>query len=65
MSSKRVLLSDKDIAKMFGMSASWVRQERFKRRNGKEHSFTVDPVMVGRCPRYRAKDVNKWVDSLS
>ncbi|MBL1146214.1 MAG: DNA-binding protein [Proteobacteria bacterium] len=58
------LLSDKDLAEMFGMSASWVRQQRFKRRNGDEHSLTIDPVMVGRCPRYRANDVKKWMDSL-
>ncbi|TVQ82919.1 MAG: DNA-binding protein [Micavibrio sp.] len=61
---EKQLLSDKDLAKMFGMSASWVRQQRFKRRNGEDHSLTIDPVMVGRCPRYRSADVKKWMESL-
>ena len=64
MNQEKLLLADKDIAKMFGMSASWVRQERFKRRHGEDHSFTVDPVMVGKCPRYRATDVRKWYEGL-
>lgn len=64
MQPKKSLLTDKDIAHMFGMSASWVRQERFKRRNGQDHTFTVDPVMIGRCPRYKAKEVHQWMDSL-
>ena len=59
------LLTDSDIAYMLGLSRSWVRSQRFKRRHGESHVLTIDPVMVGDVPRYRAVDVHAWVQSLS
>jgi|GEM_PF-2556358 len=60
----KLLFSDKEIAQMCGMSNAWVRTERFKRRRGHEHSFTIDPVMIGKSPRYRAADVFSWIENL-
>ena len=54
------LVNDAIIADLLSMSRSWVRKERFNRRHGLPHSFTVDPVMVGSVPRYRIEDVEAY-----
>ena len=59
------LLCDKDVAKLLRISASWVRQQRFRRRRGDEHVFTVEPVLLGSVPRYRAEEIEEWIDDLS
>ena len=59
------LLNDKDIASELCLSRSWVRKERWLRRHGKEHVFTVDPVMIGSVPRYRNDDVQAWMEALN
>lgn len=63
MSNK--LINDEYVASLICFSRSWVRVQRFKRRHGKSHSFTVDPVMVGDSPRYYLRDVCAWIDTLS
>ena len=60
----KLLLSDKEIAQLCSMSNAWVRTERFKRRHGHEHSLTIDPIMIGKSPRYRATDVFSWIENL-
>ena len=59
-----VLIDDVAVAALVSMSRSWVRVERFNRRHGLPHIFTLDPVMLGSSPRYRLEDVECWVSSL-
>lgn len=56
--------SDKEIASELRMSVSWVRKQRWLRRRGEEHVFTLDPVMIGKTPRYRHSDVQSWIEGL-
>ena len=65
ISENRPLLSDKDVARLLRMSASWVRQQRFRRRRGEEHVFTVEPVLLGSVPRYWTAEIEEWIDELS
>ena len=58
------LLSDKEVAAICGMSNAWVRAERLKRRRGENHNLTVDPIMIGKSPRYRAEEIFRWIESL-
>ena len=58
------LLGDKEIAEKVKLTTSWVRKQRLMRRQGKKHSFTVDPVMVGNVPRYRQEEVQSWIEML-
>jgi len=59
------LVGDGDIAKLISLSKSWVRKERFNRRHGLPHSFTLDPVMIGSAPRYRLAEVQDWIEAQS
>ncbi len=59
------LLCDKEVAAIVGMSPSWVRVQRFKRKSGTEHSFTVDPVFIGSSPRYKQEDIQIWLSTLN
>lgn len=58
------LMCDKEVAALVSMSSSWVRVQRHKRRTGKEHSLSVDAVMIGKTPRYRREDIEAWLSSL-
>jgi hypothetical protein len=60
-----LFLSDKDIASELRMSVSWVRKQRWLRRHGREHVFTVDPVLIGSTPRYRHSDIQTWMEGLN
>ena len=57
-------INDAEIASQLSMSRSWVRSQRWRRRHGEDHVFTVDPVMVGTSPRYRTEEVKAWMDAL-
>ena len=57
-------LDDGAIAQTLCVSKSCIRGQRFKRRHGLPHWFTVDPVYIGKCPRYRASDCEAWLASL-
>ncbi len=57
-------LNDKDIAAELCLSRSWVRKQRWLRSHGLDHVFTVDPVMIGRVPRYRQGDLQSWTERL-
>ena len=58
------LLNDGDIARHLKVSKSCIRGQRHKRRRGLGHWLTIDPVMVGRGPRYRAPDFMAWFSRL-
>jgi predicted DNA-binding transcriptional regulator AlpA len=58
------LLNDKEVAKTLALSPSWVRKQRLLRKRKLPHTLTVDPVMIGRSPRYRQEDMKKWADGL-
>jgi predicted DNA-binding transcriptional regulator AlpA len=62
--NQKNLLTDGDIAHQLGLSRSWVRVERHRRRHGQDHSLTIDPVMVGSVPRYRSEEVTAWIAAL-
>ena len=47
------LITDADVARLMGMSVSWVRSQRDKRKKGLEHALRIDPVYLGNRPRYR------------
>lgn len=64
MEDARRLLCDKEVARIVGMSYQWVRAQRLKRRRGLAHTFTLDPVMLGKNPRYRLGDVYSWLADL-
>ena len=55
------LYSDADLAALLKMSRSWVRKQRMLRRAGLPHVLTVDPVMIGKCPRYRRAEIETWL----
>jgi predicted DNA-binding transcriptional regulator AlpA len=59
------LIGDGEIAKLVSLSKSWVRKQRFNRRHGLPHDFTLDPVMIGSAPRYPLNEVRSWIDALS
>ncbi len=58
------LLNDKAIADALSMSKPWVRLQRYKRLRNEEHVFCVDPVYLGKSPRYRRQDFLDWVSAL-
>ena len=57
------LLRDREVASRLALSPATIRGQRFDRRHGLPHWFTVDPVMIGSAPRYRASDVDAWLES--
>lgn len=57
-------LSDKDLAEVLGMSQSWIRKQRYLRAKEEDHILTIDPIYLGRSPRYRASSFYKWMAAL-
>lgn len=58
------LLNDKTLARRLDLSTSWVRKQRWLRRKGEDHVLNIDPVMIGDSPRYRAEDIEEWLETL-
>jgi predicted DNA-binding transcriptional regulator AlpA len=56
------LCSDAEVASLLRMSRSWVRKQRMLRRAGKPHILTIDPIMIGSCPRYRFAEIEAWLE---
>jgi hypothetical protein len=54
-------MNDKEIARIFKMSPSWVRGERFKRRHQLPHYLAIDPRLIGSRPRYVRAEVEALV----
>ena len=65
MDYETIFLSDKEIASELCMSRSWVRKQRWLRRCGEDHVFTVDPILIGKTPRYRRDAVEAWINGLA
>lgn len=57
-------LPDKDVASILGVSSAWLRKQRWLRKNGMEHVLSIDPVYLGRSPRYRESELINWSGSL-
>jgi hypothetical protein len=58
------LFNDKQVAALLAVSASWVRVQRFNRRQGIQHVFDVDPIQLGTSPRYARSDVEAFMQRL-
>lgn len=58
------LLSDRDVARSLSLSLAWVRKQRWLRNRGESHVLTIDPVRLGKIPRYRTADLIAWVEGL-
>ena len=56
------LLNDQSVADMLDVSLAWVRMQKYNRKYGKEHTFNIDPVLMGKIRRYRKSDVLKWIE---
>ena len=63
--SGQQLYADADLSVTLRISRSWIRKQRMYRRHGLPHCLTIDPVMIGSVPRYRASDVEAWLSSQS
>ena len=61
---KIFLINDRYVAERLSISPQWVRNQRWRRRQGLEHILTIDPVMIGSSPRYRIEDVETWIAEL-
>ena len=57
-----ILLNDRDVAHMFSMSESWVRNQRFRQAHGLEYEFDVMPIHINTAVRYRRDDVLAWIE---
>jgi predicted DNA-binding transcriptional regulator AlpA len=60
-----LLYADSDLASLLCLSRSWVRKQRMLRRGGLPHALTIDPIMIGSCPRYRSSDIHAWLEAQS
>tara|TARA_E500000331_G_C17005369_1_gene603915 strand:- start:433 stop:657 length:225 start_codon:yes stop_codon:yes gene_type:complete len=58
-------LNDTNLAEAIGMSRSWVRVQRYKRRHNLPHILNIDEVMIGSSPRYHVEDVETFIQSLA
>jgi hypothetical protein len=57
-------LSDKDIAQILSVTPSCIRKQRYLRKIGEDHFLKIEPVYIGRSPRYRSSEMNEWLGSL-
>lgn len=59
---KKQFLSDKDVAIILSISPSWVRKQRFLRNKNEPHVLDIDPVYLGKSPRYRSNEISEWIN---
>ena len=57
-------LSDRDIAEYLSLTSSWVRKQRWLRRQNESHVLSIDPILIGSTPRYRISDFVEWLGNL-
>lgn len=57
--------TDKDVARKLNLSASWVRGQRLKRRQGLDHTLTLDARYIGSCPRYVRAEIDAFVAAIA
>lgn len=65
MTIEPAFLNDKEIARILGLSPSWVRGQRYKRLHGLPHILDLQPRYIGSCPRYVRDEVHAFVSALS
>lgn len=65
MTIEPAFLNDKEIARILGLSPSWVRGQRYKRSHGLPHILDLQPRYIGSCPRYVRDEVEAFVSALS
>jgi len=58
-------LSDNDVAKKISVSSSWLRKQRHLRNKGEQHALDVDAIYIGNSPRYKASEINRWLNELA
>lgn len=64
MSIEPAFLNDKEVARILGLSPSWVRGQRFRRSHGLEHILNLEPRYIGSCPRYVREEVEAFVQKV-
>jgi predicted DNA-binding transcriptional regulator AlpA len=65
MTIEPAFLNDKEVARLLGLSSSWVRGQRFRRSHGLPHILTLKPRYIGSCPRYVRVEVEEFVSQLA
>lgn len=65
MSIEPAFLNDKQVARLLGLSSSWVRGQRFRRSHGLPHILTLKPRYIGSCPRYVREEVDEFLLQLA
>ena len=65
MSVELAFYSDKDVARRLGMSPSWVRGQRHKRKHGQKHLLDLEPRYIGTCARYVRAEVEAFVAKVA
>lgn len=65
MQIEPAFLNDKEVARILGLSPSWVRGQRYKRSHGLEHFLALEPRYIASCPRYVREEVEAFVSSLA
>ncbi len=63
--NENAYLNDASLAEYIDVSPSWVRKQRYLRKKGEDHSLTVDAIYIGNSPRYKASEINKWLEALA
>lgn len=64
MSIEPAFYTDKDVARLFSMSPSWVRVQRHKRKHELDHVLAIDPIYIGSSPRYIKTGIDALIASL-
>ena len=65
MTIDAAFLNDKEVARIIGLSPSWVRGQRHKRSQGLPHILALEPRYIGTCPRYLRTEVDAFVAALA
>jgi hypothetical protein len=60
-----LFLNDKEVARLLGLSPSWVRGQRYKRSHGLPHILDLQPRYIGTCPRYVRDEVEAFAAALA
>jgi hypothetical protein len=65
MTIEPAFLTDKEVARIIGLSPSWVRGQRHKRSHGLPHLLDLEPRYIGTCPRYVRTEVEAFIAALA
>ena len=64
MPNESAFLTDKEVARILSLSASWVRGQRYKRRHGQPCTLDLEPRYIGSCARYVRDEVDAFVAAI-